>query len=265
MREIAMDQYHTVLPLLDSIQNKAVYALSVIQHIQQGSVFVNEGKSINSVFITSSGGFYCLAGDEEDDLFIADVVGFMNNESNHHNFFALGVFTADWEKKIDAYLIKHSRKISRTYYSFHQERFVESYVMSDSMVQKPFKYYPLEVDIATTYREKFYPYYQLVWPSAERFCTSGIGHFIMMEDELISVCTSPYVGGGYAEIVIITIDEFRRQGLACALGVLFINDCLAQNLIPNWSCHTDNVACNELAHKFGFEKIGEHPMYWYTT
>lgn len=85
----------------------------------------------------------------------------------------------------------------------------------------------------------------------------------MKDKELISVCTSPYVGGGYAEIDIITIEEYQRKGLASVVGVHFIQDCLSRNLIPNWSCHTDNAASNELARKLGFEKIGEHSMYWY--
>lgn len=270
MRKLVSDEYLTVLPLLETIQNQAVYALSVIDGTQQGSVFVNEGKRITSAFITSSGGFYGVAGDETNDAFVRDVVQYMNDESNHPDFFALGIYTEDWEKKINAYPIQHSQKISRTYYRFNHDRFiksyeefVQSYGKSAITAQKPFEYYPLDLDIATKYREHFYPYYKLVWSSAEQFCVHGIGHFIMKHNELISVCTSPYVGGGYAEIDIITVEEFQRRGLASKLGILFIQDCLEQNLIPNWSCHTDNGASNELAQKLGFEKIGEHSMYWY--
>jgi len=263
MRELTIDQYHTVLPLLDSIQNKAVYALSVIDQTQQGRVFVNEESTLTSVLITSNGGFYCLAGDEEDELFIADVVQFMNEESNHHSFFALGVFTTAWANKIDSYHIRHGKKITRTYYSFNPEKFMKSYSGQEIIVQKPFEYLPLNAVIAQEYRDKFYPYYQLVWSSTKQFCEYGIGHFIKKNDQLISVCTSPYVGGGYAEIDIITVEEFKLQGLASQLGVFFIKECLAKNFIPNWSCHADNLASNELAQKLGFEKVGEHPMYWY--
>lgn len=270
MRKLAFNEYEAVLPLLETIRNQAVYALSVIDGTQQGSVFVNEGNRITSAFITSSGGFYGVAGDETNDVFVRDVIQYMNDESNHPDFFALGVYTQAWENRMDVYSIQHSRKISRTYYRFNQgrfiksyEEFVQSYGKSAITPQKQFEYYPLELDIATKYREHFYPYYKLVWPSAEKFCAHGIGHFIMKDKELISVCTSPYVGGGYAEIDIITVVEFQRQGLASKLGILFIQDCLDQNLTPNWSCHTDNAGSNEMAQKLGFEKIGEHSMYWY--
>ncbi|PYE47843.1 GNAT family N-acetyltransferase [Paenibacillus barcinonensis] len=263
MRKLTLDEYASVLPLLDSIQNKAVYALSVIHGTQEGCVYVNEGKRTTSVFITSCGGFYGLAGDETNDAFTQDVIQYMNNESNHPDFFALGVYTKDWENKLHDYHIKHSRKISRTYYRFNQDRFINSYGEFDITLEKPFKYYPLDLDISTIYREQFYPYYQLVWSSAEQFCAHGIGHFIMKHDELISVCTSPYVGGGYAEIDVITIEQYQRKGLASVVGLHFIQDCLSRNLIPNWSCHTDNAASNELARKLGFEEIGEHSMYWY--
>ncbi|WP_181151001.1 GNAT family N-acetyltransferase [Paenibacillus sp. PCH8] len=184
-------------------------------------------------------------------------------EPNHHGFFALGVFTTAWENKIDSYHIQHSKKITRTYYSFNPEKFLKSYSELEIIVQKPFEYLPLNAVIAQEYRDKFHPYYQLVWSSTEQFCNHGFGHFIKKNDQLISVCTSPYVGGGYAEIDIITIEEFKRQGLASRLAVLFIKDCIAKNLIPNWSCHADNMASNELAQKLGFEKGEEHPIYWY--
>ncbi|KAA8785430.1 hypothetical protein EC604_16430 [Paenibacillus amylolyticus] len=90
MRELAPDEYSTILPLLETIRNKAVFALSVIDGIQQGSVYVNEGNRITSAFITSSGGFYSVAGDETNDAFAQDVIQYMNDESNHPDFFCIG-------------------------------------------------------------------------------------------------------------------------------------------------------------------------------
>lgn len=80
---------------------------------------------------------------------------------------------------------------------------------------------------------------------------------------MISVCTSPYIGGNYAEIDIITIERYQRKGLATKLGVEFIKECLLRQLTPNWCCHSDNIESSNLANKLGFEKIDEHPMYWY--
>lgn len=263
MKELTVDKYPIVLPLIHPIENKAVYALSVIDQTQQGRIFVNHEVAPTSVFITSNGGFYCLAGNEEDEPFVEDVVQFMNEDSNHNGFFALGVFTTAWEKKIDQYYINHSKKITRAYYSFNREKFMKSHGELKKNVQKDFEYLSLNETIAHEYREKFYPYYQRVWQSNQHFCEHGIGHFITKNDQIISVCTSPYVGGGYAEIDIITIEEFKRQGFANVLCARFIQECLTKNLTPNWCCHTDNVASNSLAQKCGFVKMGEHSMYWY--
>lgn len=86
MRALVPNEYSTVLPLLETIRNQAVYALAVIDGTQQGSVYVNEGKQITSAFITSSGGFYGVAGDETNDAFVQDVIQYMNDESNHPDF-----------------------------------------------------------------------------------------------------------------------------------------------------------------------------------
>jgi len=100
------------------------------------------------------------------------------------------------------------------------------------------EYVILNEEISNDYREKFYPYYKIVWDTNHHFCKYGIGHFLKINDDLISVCTSPYIGGGYAEIDIITIDRYKSQGIATKLGVAFIRECLRRQLTPNWCCET---------------------------
>lgn len=94
---------------------------------------------------------------------------------------------------------------------------------------------------------------------------NGIGHFLTRENNIISVCSSPYVGGGYAEIDIITIENYKQKGCATIVGIEFITECMSKNIIPNWSCHSDNGVSLHLANKLGFILFAEHPMYWYNV
>ncbi|WP_438350640.1 GNAT family N-acetyltransferase [Paenibacillus sp. FA6] len=262
---MSKEQFTLALPLLDDIQNRAVYTLSVIEQIQRGRIFVNDMLNPTATFITSSGGFYCLAGQEDDDNFNKFVVRYMNQKSNHNGFFALGLFSEKWNLELNKYSIDTSKKIQRSYYRFNQDRFNEEFTDVALKFDDGFEYIILNEEISNDYREKFYPYYKMVWDTTHHFCEFGVGHFLKRNNDLISVCTSPYIGGNYAEIDIITIEGYKRQGLATKLGVAFIRECLRRQLTPNWCCDSDNIESNNLAVKLGFEKIDEYPMYWYHT
>jgi hypothetical protein len=263
MYELNVEQFTKVLPLLDGIGNRAVYSLSVIEQIQHGRIFVDDAQQPTSVFVTNSGGFYCLAGQAHNEQFNHAVIAFMNEKANHNGFYALGIFSDGWELALNNYHLLSAKRIKRSYYKFNKEKFLEEFSTSTMEYGNGIEYSKLNVQIAHAYREMFYPYYKLVWESDSHFCKHGVGHFFLANSKMISVCTSPYMSNNYAEIDVITIDGYRRTGLATKLAVEFIKDCVERQLTPNWSCHSDNLESNKLAIKLGFEKLDEHPMYWY--
>lgn len=265
MYELSPDHFPLISHLIEPLGNKVVSAHSVMERIQRGRVYVNNLVQPTAVFLTSCGGFYCLSGTEEDAKFNEAVVQFMNGPNNHIGFFALAVFTDRWDKALDKFTILNSRKLTRSYYCFWEEKFLSQYGDHCLTLSPEYTYQALNTKIARQYRNQFYPYYKLVWDSDDHLIEHGIGHFVTREDAIISVCTSPYVGGGYAEIDIITIEPYKRKGLATQVGIQFIKECLNKQIIPNWCCHADNVESNQLAIQLCFEKIAEHPVYWYST
>ncbi|WP_310502816.1 GNAT family N-acetyltransferase [Paenibacillus qinlingensis] len=62
--------------------------------------------------------------------------------------------------------------------------------------------------------------YESLWQLAEHFIKQGLGYCIMRDDHFASACNSMFVGGGYADIDIVTADDYQQQGLA----TLVIND-----------------------------------------
>lgn len=264
MFEVSKDQFQLVLPLFSDIRNKAVFAHSVIEQTQRGAIFVNNIENPTTAFLTSCGGFYCLVGSPGNNNFNDKVVDFLNNESNHIGFYALALFSLEWEKAFDKYQLINANKIIRTYFQFVEHKFLENAREYNQFLDKDLEYRSLNEEISNIYREEFYSYYKHVWDSNSHFINSGMGHFITKGSNIISVCSSPYVGGGFAEIDIITIEDFKRRGFATKVGNEFINECRTKNILPNWCCHSENTASFYLAKKLGFERISEHPMYWYT-
>lgn len=168
-----------------------------------------------------------------------------------------------WEQLLEENNLIKATKIKRAYYQFNKGKFLQTYRDYSFMLNPEFNEEGLNLETASQYREEFYPYYKIVWDSAQQFIDHGVGHFVTKEDKIISVCSSPYVGGGYAEIDIITVEKYKQKGLATSVGVRFIKECLHKGLTPNWCCHSDNLESLRIAHKLCFEQIDERPMYWY--
>ncbi len=266
MIELEPKQYELVNAMLTGQHNKAVYALSVVEHNQRGRVFVNHGSAPSAAFITSCGGFYCLLGTADDERFNDAVVAFLNEGSNHIGFYALALLTEQWESAFAQYQLAHANRIVRSYHRFNEEAFRARYgeILRPRIISD-YRYEALREAVANQYRNDFYTYYQIVWDSNEHFMERGIGHFILKDNEIVSVCTSPYTGGGYAEIDIITVEQYWRRGLALEVGVQFIQECLERGIVPNWCCHADNAASSLLAAKLCFERTEDHAMYWYNA
>jgi RimJ/RimL family protein N-acetyltransferase len=266
MLELNSQQFELIRPMLAGHENKAVYALSVLERNQKGRVFVNDRSDPTAAFITSCGGFYCLLGDANDRSFADDVVSFLNERGNPIGFYALAMFSEEWEDVLGSYRLEHANKIMRSYYRFNEEAFQSRYgEVEKPRISSEYRYETLRAAVANQYRNNFYTYYQIVWASNEHFMERGLGHFILEGGQIVSVCTSPYTGGGYAEIDIITIEAFMRRGLATEVGVQFIRECLDRGIVPNWCCHADNEASSRLADKLCFEHRADHAMYWYNA
>lgn len=265
MIELKREEFKKIEAMLPCIRNKAVFACAVLEQKQRGRVFVNNAIEPTAAFVTSCGGFYCVLGEAADHEFNDEIAAFLNDERNHIGFYALGMYTDEWERALLKYSLQDANPITRVYFQLNVEKFREAYSSIPDIEDTSLRYEALNECISNKYREEFYTYYQLVWDSARHFCEKGVGHFITKENNIISVCTSPYVGGGYAEIDVITVEEYKRQGLASHVGARFISDCLERNLMPSWSCHSDNPASLGLACKLGFEPVAEHSMYWYNA
>jgi RimJ/RimL family protein N-acetyltransferase len=65
----------------------------------------------------------------------------------------------------------------------------------------------------------------------------------------------------WLEIGIETRAAYRGQGLARAVAVAMIENCLAQGLTPVWACRKENTGSLHLAQSLGFVITTELPFY----
>ncbi|HEY8601358.1 MAG TPA: GNAT family N-acetyltransferase [Thermomicrobiales bacterium] len=92
------------------------------------------------------------------------------------------------------------------------------------------------------------------WGGYERFLTKDFGFAALAGDELVSVAYAAAVGGGEANIDVITAERFRRRGLAARVCTAFIDHCQGHGLVATWDCDSDNAASAALARSLGFRE-----------
>jgi GNAT superfamily N-acetyltransferase len=99
------------------------------------------------------------------------------------------------------------------------------------------------------------------WRSGSDFLARGLGLCALQDGRIVSLCYAACVTGGLAEVDIVTLPEYRKQGLGRLVAHRFIRECLARGIRPTWDCFTENVASMDLARKLGFGDGWRYPLY----
>jgi hypothetical protein len=101
------------------------------------------------------------------------------------------------------------------------------------------------------------------WYSFEEFNNKSIAYCILLNNRIVAVMVGTACFKNVIAIDIETEEKHRRKGLAYAMAMEFINDCLKNELIPQWDCVESNRNSYNMARKLGFEKINENTVYWF--
>jgi hypothetical protein len=95
--------------------------------------------------------------------------------------------------------------------------------------------------------------------SHEAFIRTSIGLGIRHQGRYVAAASAAAIGGGKAEFVIQTHSQFRRRGLARAVGAALILACLERRLEPCWDAA--NAPSSALARQLGFCSTGTYDAF----
>ncbi|SDW07709.1 GNAT family N-acetyltransferase [Paenibacillus sp. CF384] len=262
MITLVQADYTRVLPLLRNLAFIPVSAYSVINHTQSGIVFVDNEMDPTCSLIVNSYGVYFLAGSGDNELFMNEVIAYLLNPQNHPNYYDLYASTSDLLQPISDRLAGKTVLLHRSSFSFDLSKF---HNLRNSLHKLPEQFVMRRMDgrLFDKYQHELDSSYQSLWGSSKDFMDHGFGYCIMKDDQFVSVCNAMFVGGGYADIDIVTVDDYQKQGLATLTGVSFIEHCLNYNLIPNYNCDAGNQRSIQLARKLGFIHNHDYPMLWW--
>ena len=103
------------------------------------------------------------------------------------------------------------------------------------------------------------------WHSTGYFLRHGFGFCLLHGQQIVSLCTSPFVAGRQVELCIRTDPHYRSKGFATTTALAFIEHCLFNDLLPHWECPWDHVASCALAARLGFANPSDYLVYYWQT
>ena len=101
------------------------------------------------------------------------------------------------------------------------------------------------------------------WYSFEDFEKKSIAYCVLFGDRIVSVIVGTASFRNVIAIDIETEEDHRGKGLAYAMAIEFITDCLNNDYIPQWDCVESNQNSINLAEKLGFQKNHDNTVYWF--
>lgn len=255
MIEIKFSDYRKVIPVFQNIDHSVAIVFAVLEGNSPGRVFVNDLAAPSSVFLYPEGTFYYIHGNANDAAFCQSVFSHIFDEilpTADEKEAIIFAYTSEWRKRLDQLLSeKGVITIYRKVFEFNPEKFAD-YRKHQSQLPGGLTIRPMDLALA-----QMYPAYQpVVDPSSKRF-----GFCLMKGDEVLSECSSIFVGAGEAEIDIHTNEQYQGRGYAQLVASAFIEACLAKGLRPNWACWPERKASLALAKKLGFEEKQDIPAH----
>lgn len=101
------------------------------------------------------------------------------------------------------------------------------------------------------------------WSSPDEFFDTGIGHCIIYDNNIISVCFSVFVVENVHSVAIETLEPYRGKKLAQKIAHSFVKDCLEKDRLPYWDCMEDNKPSITIAENIGFTSVFNYVGYYF--
>jgi RimJ/RimL family protein N-acetyltransferase len=237
----------------------APIAGAVLSGHTRGKAFVRAAGDLHAAFVYDNG-FCVMAGAPADAAFASKCLDWLLAHPEQ-DFFILYPGGEDWVPLLDGLAIAPITKMQRVAFRFDPAAFAAQRVQQALPAQ--FSLRRMDTALMRRVADGTYPFLAGMWQSAARFEQDGVGYCVLAADRVVSFCYSVFVHGRHHEVDIMTVDGFRRLGLARAAASAFIDECLARGFEPGWECFRRNDASYRLAESLGFQPNHEFPVYFW--
>ena len=101
------------------------------------------------------------------------------------------------------------------------------------------------------------------WGSYQIFLNKSVAFVALHKKKIQAVVVGTARFQNIIPIDIETAKQHRKKGLASALTYNFVNECIKQNLVPQWNCVDSNDASKKTAENADFTFMKKELYYWF--
>jgi len=271
--ELGKNDYKLVKPMLEH-GFQFPEAAAVVELNNVGKIFVDDLRSPKSALLWAQGleGFFLL-GDESNVEFVKELGRFIDTglsqslQSEKLEWFEVAGMHRKWDKQIEQ--LFHDRDVEIS------TQFVYKYPVNSDSAKHDIEldslsdYQFIKVDSSFLTSPEIENMDFLIkellsfWESMEKFLSSGIAYCVVHGHFIVSVCYSGFVSGTTHTIGVLTMEAYRKKGLAYRAACLCMKEYARKNIMPYWDCSKDNDASWKLAEKLGFVREAEYSVYYF--
>lgn len=244
IKEISVEDRYKLIEMFQDCQYDRVLIDSVLEGgFGSSSAIIRNGEIVAARL--DSGAFTMLAGDPEVDN--------LNELLSEKPIFIVTAQNADWNVKLRAFLGDKVQEIPFTQFDTealdknHLKSIIEG--LPKSYELKEFDEKLAEKAMVDLKNDYLFENFETV----DEYLSRGIGYCITHEGLVVSAATSMAMSKSALDIEIVTHQDYRRKGLASAVGAKLVLSSLDKGVNPVWLAA--NEESEKLAMKLGFVKL----------
>lgn len=274
MVELAPEQYHLLLPFLESIPFNHLFARAVLLQTVHGRVYVDNAAQPRAYYIVHRYGMSLLGGDSSSYHFVNAFRDYALNTSHtrtEHEWMQAwpdswhpmlsNLFAGSFVRAEDNVSQQSSGIIelnTRVNFTFAINRYREA-AKNRTITDEAIIIRNTTDSSYETMKGSVVP--NAFWNSSEDFRQQGISFSLYYNNMLAATAFSSFVAPGKLELGIETFFAMRGKRLAEYACAALIDYCIEHRLEPLWACRLENVGSYKLAQKLGFVPSRRMPYY----
>ena len=209
--------YDKIHNILKASFKTPTFAFSVVNHVIEGSVYVNDRMRPTSGFLRIPAGDYYVFGKGNDGVFNKSLYRyFVENVYGKEKRFTV-LLHRPTGRLFDETFEPYVKKMMRSKYRFVASKVPSKYNLPDLYELKDFNSDALRK--SKNLNESYIVDY---WGSESHFLKNGLGVCVIHKENIVAECVSIFHSGTIAEIDIVTNPSYRGRGLGKIVGQEFI-------------------------------------------
>ncbi len=257
MLELEPEKYACVAHLFKAEHVGSEVSGMVLSGNSLGKVFVNAQNDFRAAFVYDNG-FCVLAGSVPNPGFASECLQWLYDYP-HQDFFILYPSHESWLPCLDLAKSSSTQRSRRVAFQLDRKSFEA--LRSEQQLPPGIRVAPMDAAMMRKVEATVYPWIGGTWKSPADFEKRGVGVCASTEDEVVSLCYSVFVSHDSYAIDIMTVEKFKRLGLARAVASAFIVECVRRGFHPTWDSYESNFASMRLADALGFKPAREFFVY----